>query len=76
VPAIGFISFSIGMPGVTYKRYENLSSVADHFFRVVGKHTLKMGSKYAFNDFYEPMPLVGESGYIGFKSTETSIRFC
>jgi hypothetical protein len=75
VPAIGFNSYSIGMPGVNYNRYENMPSVADNFSKVVGKHTLKMGGKYAFNDFYEPMPLVGGNGFISFNGTETGIDF-
>ena len=75
VPAIGFNSFSIGMAGVNYNRYENMPSVADNFSKVLGKHTLKIGGKYSFNDFYEPMPLVGGNGFISFNGTETGIDF-
>ena len=75
VPAIGFNSFSIGMAGVNYNRYENMPSVADNFSKVFGKHTLKIGGKYSFNDFYEPMPLVGGNGFFSFNGTETGIDF-
>ncbi len=75
VPSIGFNSFGIGMPGVNYNRYENSPSITDNFSRVMGKHTLKAGVHYIFNDFYEPMPLVGGNGWFGFNGTETGIDF-
>ena len=75
VPAIGFNSYGIGMPGVNYNRYENSPSVLDNFSRVVGTHTVKLGGQYIFNDFYEPMPLVGGNGFISFNGTETGTDF-
>ena len=41
----------------------------------VGKHTVKAGGEYTFNDFYEPMPLVGGNGFISFSGTETGSDF-
>jgi hypothetical protein len=75
VPSIGFNSYSIGMAGVNYNRYENAPSVLDNFSKVIGKHTLKLGGQYIYNDFYEPMPLVGGNGFISFNGTETGIDF-
>jgi hypothetical protein len=63
------------MAGVNYNRYEDTPSVADNFSKVVGTHTLKFGGQYMFNDFYEPMPLVGGNGFIGFNGTETGVDF-
>lgn len=74
-PSIGFNTFSIGLPGVNYNRYENTPSALDNFSKVVGKHTIKFGGQYIFNDFYEPMPLVGGNGFISFTGSETGTDF-
>lgn len=75
LPTVGFNNFSIGMVGVNYNRYINSSSVEDGFSKVLGNHTLKFGGQYVFNDFYEPMPLVGGNGNFGFNGTETGVDF-
>lgn len=75
VPSIGFNSFNIGMTGVNYNRYINTPSVADNFSKVIGTHTVKVGGQYVFNDFYEPMPLVGGNGFFSFNGTETGVDF-
>jgi len=75
VPAIGFNSFGIGMPGVNYNRYIDSPQAGDNFSKVVGAHTLKFGGKYIFNSFYEPMPLVGGNGFFSFNGTETGVDF-
>ncbi len=75
VPNIGFNNFSIGLAGVNYNRFENTPSALDNFSKVKGRHTIKFGSQYIFNDFYEPMPLVGGNGFIGFFGAETGNDF-
>jgi hypothetical protein len=75
VPSIGFNNFSIGLTGVAYNRYEDSPSILDNFSKVLGKHTVKVGGEYTFNDLYEPMPLVGGNGFISFSGTETGSDF-
>ena len=74
-PSIGFNNFSFGNPGVNYNRYIDKPSFADNFSKVLGTHTLKFGGQYVFDDFYEPMPLVGGNGFISFNGTETGVDF-
>ncbi len=74
-PAIGFNNFSIGLSGVAYNRFEDTPSVLDNFSKVKGKHTFKVGGQYIFNDFYQPLILVGGNGFIGFSGTETGNDF-
>ncbi len=74
-PVVSFNNFSIGNPGVNYNRYIDKPSVADNFSEVLGKHTLKFGGQYVFDNFYEPMPLVGGNGVFGFNGTETGVDF-
>jgi Carboxypeptidase regulatory-like domain len=75
VPSIGFSTFSIGLTGVNYNRYIETPAVLDNFSKVIGRHSLKLGGQYVFNDFYEPMPLVGGNGFISFNGVETGIDF-
>lgn len=75
VPSIGFSNFSIGLAGVNYNRYIETPSVLDNFSKVIRRHTLKVGGQYVFNDFYEPMPLVGGNGFVSFAGVETGIDF-
>ncbi len=75
VPAIGTNNFSFGLSGVAYNRYEDTPSVLDNFSKVKGRHTMKFGGQYIFNNFYEPMPLVGGNGFIGFYGAETGSDF-
>jgi hypothetical protein len=75
VPTINFNNFTIGNPIVAYNRYENTPSVADNFSKVFGRHTLKFGGTYMFNDFPEPIPLAVANGDFGFNGTETGIDF-
>jgi hypothetical protein len=75
VPSIGFNNFGIGLNGVAYNRYEDSPSIIDNFSKVKGKHTLKFGGQFIFNDFYQPMPLVGANGFLSFNGAETGIDF-
>jgi carboxypeptidase family protein/TonB-dependent receptor-like protein len=75
VPSIGTNNFSFGLSGVAYNRYEETPAVLDNFSKVKGQHTIKFGGQYIFNDFYEPMPLVGGNGFVSFSGTETGSDF-
>jgi len=75
VPIIGFNTFNIGLSEIAFHRYEDSPSISDNFSRVKGKHTLKFGGQYIFNDFYEPMPMVFPNGGMFFSGAETGIDF-
>jgi len=75
VPTLYFNNFSTGLNAVAYNRYEDTPSIIDNLSKVKGKHTLKFGGQYIFNDFYEPMPLVGANGWMSFSGAETGIDF-
>jgi hypothetical protein len=75
VPGIGSNTWNFGVNPVVYNRYEDSPSVIDNFSKVKGKHTLKFGGQFLFNNFYEPMPLVGSNGWMSFNGAETGIDF-
>lgn len=75
VPSIGFNTFGFVLSQVGYNRYEDTPSVLDNFSKVMGKHSMKFGGQYVFNDFYEPMPLVGSDGWMSFYGAETGSDF-
>ncbi len=75
VPSIGFNNFSTGLSGVAYNRYEEVPSALDNFSMVKGKHTIKLGGQYIFNQLYQPLILVGGNGFVSFSGTETGTDF-
>lgn len=75
VPYIGFNNFAFGLPDETFNRYEDTPSGLDNFSLVKATHTFKFGAQYTFNDFYEPLPLLGGNGSFSFTGTETGIDF-
>jgi hypothetical protein len=76
VPEISFSSgYSFGLSDINYNRYIETPSVIDNFSKVMGRHTVKLGGQYTFNDFYEPMPLVIGNGSMSFYGAETGIDF-
>ena len=75
VPSISLNSFGIGNPIVAYNRFESTPSVADNFSKVIGRHTIKFGGTWGFNDFIEPIPLAVANGGFTFSGTETGLDF-
>ena len=75
VPDTMLNEFGFGLSGVAYNRYEDTPSIIDNFSKVKGKHTLKLGGQYLFNDFYEPMPLLTANGWMVFNGAETGNDF-
>ena len=75
VPNISFNTFSMGLSGLAYQRYEDSPSIIDNFSKVKGRHTLKFGGQYIFNNFYEPIPIAGANGFMTFNGAETGIDF-
>ena len=75
VPSISLNAFGIGNPIVAYNRFESTPSVADNFSKVTGRHTIKFGGTYGFNDFIEPIPLAVANGGFTFSGTETGLDF-
>jgi hypothetical protein len=74
VPYITFNNFSIGVPQVSTRQYNNSYQVLDNFTRVFGTHTLKFGGQFHYDQINE-RNLAAENGQYGFSGSETGIDF-
>ena len=74
VPYITFNNFSIGVPQVSTRQYNNSYQVLDNFTRVYGTHTLKFGGQFHYDQINE-RNLAAENGQYGFSGSETGIDF-
>ncbi|HEX4770919.1 MAG TPA: hypothetical protein VH351_08830, partial [Bryobacteraceae bacterium] len=74
VPSFGFNNFTIGVPTVTTRQYNNSFQVLDNFTRVVGTHTVKFGGQFHYDQINE-RNLAAENGQYGFSGNETGIDF-
>jgi hypothetical protein len=74
VPYITFNNFSIGVPQVTTRQYNNSFQWVDNFSRVIGTHSLKLGGQFHYDQINE-RNLAAENGQYGFSGAETGIDF-
>ena len=74
VPYMTFNNFSIGVPQVSTRQYNNSYQVLDNFSRVFGTHTLKFGGQFHYDQINE-RNLAAENGQYGFSGSETGIDF-
>jgi hypothetical protein len=74
VPSFGFNNFSIGVPTVTTRQYNNSFQVLDNFTRVIGTHTVKFGGQFHYDQIDE-RNLAAENGQYGFSGSETGVDF-
>jgi len=74
VPYITFNQFSIGVPQVSTRQFNNSFQVLDNFSKVMGTHTLKFGGQFHYDQINE-RNLAAENGQYGFSGSETGIDF-
>ncbi len=74
VPYITFNNFSMGVPQVTTRQYNNSYQVLDNFTKIHGTHTLKFGGQFHYDQINE-RNLAAENGQYSFTGTETGIDF-
>ncbi len=74
VPYITFNNFTIGVPQVSTRQYNNSYQILDNFTKVHGTHTLKLGGQFHYDQINE-RNLAAENGQYSFTGTETGIDF-
>ena len=74
VPSFGFNNFTIGVPTVSTRQYNNSFQIVDNFTRVIGTHTVKFGGQFHYDQIDE-RNLAAENGQYGFSGNETGIDF-
>ncbi len=74
VPYMTFNEFTIGVPQVSTRQYNNSFQVLDNFSRVIGTHSLRFGGSFHYDQINE-RNLAAENGQYGFSGSETGIDF-
>ncbi|HYM74761.1 MAG TPA: TonB-dependent receptor [Candidatus Dormibacteraeota bacterium] len=74
VPYITFNNFSIGVPQVSTRQYNNSFQVLDNFSRAMSRHSIKLGGQFHYDQINE-RNLAAENGQYGFSGNETGIDF-
>ncbi|MGA8762087.1 MAG: TonB-dependent receptor, partial [Candidatus Sulfotelmatobacter sp.] len=74
VPFIQFNNFSIGVPQVSTRQFNNSVQLLDNFSKVIGTHSLKFGGQFHYDQINE-RNLAAENGQYGFSGSETGIDF-
>ncbi len=74
VPNIGFNNFSLGTPADTLGQYNNTFQWLDSYTKVFGKHTLKAGVNYHYDQINE-RNYYGANGQFSFGGQETGSDF-
>jgi TonB dependent receptor len=74
VPNIAFNNYTMGVPSDTTKQYNNTYEVADNFTKIVGRHTLKFGTEFHY-DQIDDRNYYGENGSFTFDGSETGLDF-
>ena len=74
VPYITFNNFSIGVPQVSTRQYNNSFQWLDNYSKVIGTHSLKFGGQFHYDQINE-RNLAAENGQYGFSGSETGIDF-
>lgn len=74
VPYITFNNFAIGVPQVSTRQYNNSFQVLDNFSRAIGRHSIKFGGQFHYDQINE-RNLAAENGQYNFTGNETGIDF-
>ncbi len=74
VPNIGFNNYTIGVPADTTKQYNNMYQVQDNFTKIVGRHSLKFGAQFHYDQIND-RNYYGENGAYSFNGSETGLDF-
>ena len=74
VPYTTFNNFSIGVPQVSTGQYNNSFQVLDNFSRAIGRHSIKFGGQYHYDQINE-RNFAAENGQYSFTGNETGIDF-
>jgi hypothetical protein len=63
IPETDFNNFAIGVPSRPNQLVENIYQVLDNFSKVIGKHTLKFGAQYHYNQLEENLSNVANGNF-------------
>jgi hypothetical protein len=74
VPTFVFNNFLVGVPEVTTRQYNNSFQWLDNFSKVIGRHSLKFGGQFHYDQINE-RNFAAENGQYGFTGNETGIDF-
>lgn len=74
VPNFVFNNFTVGVPQVSTRQYNNSFQVLDNFSRVIGTHSLRFGGQFHYDQINE-RNLAAENGQYSFTGGETGIDF-
>ncbi|MGB6773212.1 MAG: TonB-dependent receptor [Terriglobales bacterium] len=74
VPYITFNNFSIGVPQVSTRQFNNSFQVLDNFTKVIGTHSIQFGGQFHYDQIDE-RNFAAENGQYGFSGSETGIDF-
>ena len=74
VPPFVFNNFLVGVPEVTTRQYNNSFQWLDNFSKVIGRHSLKFGGQFHYDQINE-RNFAAENGQYQFTGNETGIDF-
>ena len=74
VPYVTFNNYSIGVPQVSTRQFNNSFQWVDTFSKVIGRHSLKFGGQFHYDQINE-RNLAAENGQYSFTGNETGIDF-
>ena len=74
VPYITFNDFAIGVPQVSTRQYNNSFQMLDNFSKVIGRHSLRFGGQFHYDQINE-RNLAAENGQYDFTGNETGVDF-
>ena len=74
VPYITFNNFNIGVPQVSTGQFNNSFQVLDNFSRALGRHSIKFGGQFHYDQINE-RNFAAENGQYSFTGNETGIDF-
>jgi len=74
VPYITFNNYALGVPQVTTRQFNNSFQWLDNFSKVIGKHTMRFGGQFHYDQINE-RNFAGENGQYSFTGSETGIDF-
>lgn len=63
IPETDFNNFSIGVPSRPNQLLENIYQVSDNYSKVIGKHTIKFGGQYHYNQLEENLSNVANGNF-------------
>jgi hypothetical protein len=74
VPTFAFNNFLVGVPEVTTRQFNNSFQWLDNFSKVIGRHSLKFGGQFHYDQINE-RNFAAENGQYTFNGAETGVDF-